>query len=93
MAQRTIKLLDLTIDGGKVYHVVGIYTSIDRAKEAVRKFITKYNNSRDRERGEVEFHYSDDIWQHTDEAELVFPFGPGAEYRIRQLVLNQPIKD
>ena len=88
----TIKVLDVTYDGGKSYFVAGVYTSERKAKNAVRDFIEEYNKTRDEDKGEVEYGYKDDIWFTTDSKELVFPFGPSAEFRIRKIVPNAKIK-
>lgn len=87
----TIKVLDITVDRGVTYHVCGVYTSVRKAKQAVEAFIEGYNSVRDEKKGEVCFEHKDELWIHTETDELVFPFGPGAEYRIRQLVPNKAI--
>ena len=81
-------VLDITINGGQSYATVGLYTDLQRAKKAVEDYIQEYNDTRDQKRGEVEFQYKDDIWFATDHEEIVFPFGVGAEFRIRQLRIN-----
>lgn len=91
MKENTIKLLDITVNGGRAYNAVGVYTSERRAKKSVKEFIEKYNNTRDIEKGEVEYKYDDNIWFTTEGKELVFPFGPNAEFRLRKLNINQPI--
>lgn len=88
MKIRELKLLDFTTDGGKTYEVAGIYTSEFRVKKAVKAFFDRYNDERDKEKGEVEFEYRDDLWQHIENNALVLPFGPGAEFRVRQIVPN-----
>lgn len=90
MKNQIAKLLDITVDGGKSYHVAGVYTSEFHVKKAVKKFIDDYNLTRDVNKGEVEYHYSDDLWVGVEENTLVLPFGPGAEYRIRQIRFNKP---
>ena len=90
MKNQIAKLLDITIDGGKSYYVAGVYTSEYHVKKAVMKFIDDYNKTRDVKKGDVEYHYSDELWVDVDENTLVLPFGPGAEYRIRQIKMNKP---
>ena len=86
---KTIKVLDITVDRGTTYHVCGVYKSVRKAKQAVKAFVDNYNNTRGE--NDAYFEYDPEAWIHTDADEIVFPFGPGDEYRIRQLVLNQAI--
>lgn len=88
VAKKQIIVLDLTVTGGKSYNVLGVFSSERQAKLSVKAFIDEYNKTRDIAKGEVEYQYKDDIWFTTDGKELVFPFGPNAEFRARAFTLN-----